>query len=73
MTGKFEDEELYFAFKKFDRDNSGTISVAEIQQVLSEIGQNFSEQDIQNMIATVDANSDGNINFTGLFKIISFG
>lgn len=65
FTGKFEDEELFYAFKTFDMDNSGYITVAELKQILAKIGQHFSDSQIAAMIATVDADSDGRLNFKG--------
>lgn len=70
FTGKFEDEELWFAFKKFDLDNSGFITAAELRKILAEIGQNFSEKDISDMIATVDADSDGRLSFNGIHSLL---
>ena len=31
------------------------------------MGQSFSEQQIQNLISTVDANNDGRLDFEGIF------
>ena len=72
FTGKFEDDELWYAFKKFDLDNSGYISAGEMRQILAKIGQNFSEKEISAMIATVDADSDGRLNFNGLINAFIF-
>lgn len=70
FTGKFEDEELWFAFKKFDLDNSGFITAGELRKILAEIGQNFSEKEISDMIATVDADSDGRLSFNGIHSLL---
>jgi Ca2+-binding EF-hand superfamily protein len=64
-TGKFEDRELLYAFKKFDTDNSGTITVKELRQILAKVGQYFSEEQIANLIATVDSDNDGKLSFKG--------
>ena len=64
-TGKFEDNELLYAFKKFDTDNSGTITVQELRQILAKVGQHFSEEQIANLIATVDSDNDGKLSFKG--------
>jgi Ca2+-binding EF-hand superfamily protein len=63
FTGKFQDDELLYAFKKFDLNGTGYISVGELKQVLANIGQNFSEQEIARMIASVDKDNDGKLNF----------
>ncbi len=46
LNGKFEDDELYYAFKRFDLDGSGYISPKELRQILSKIGQNYTEPQI---------------------------
>ena len=67
LIGQFDDGELYYAFKKFDLDNSGEISVDELKLILSKIGQHYSRSTIASMIMTVDANKDGKLSFQGLF------
>lgn len=53
---------LQTAFKMFDKDGGGTISVDEIKEVLS-FGQNLDENIIQQIIKQVDANGDGEISY----------
>lgn len=66
FTGNFDDDDLWYAFKKFDLDNTGYVTVPELQKILSNIGQNFSEREIENMIKAVDSNFDGKLSFRGL-------
>lgn len=67
FTGKFEDEDLWYAFQKFDLDKSGYITAAELRQILAGIGQNFTDSEIKAMIATVDADTDGRLSFKGMY------
>merc|ERR1712228_829122 len=53
---------LQSAFKMFDKDGGGSISTDEIRQVLS-FGQNLEESVVNDIIAQVDANGDGEISF----------
>jgi calcium-dependent protein kinase len=53
---------LQTAFKMFDKDGGGTISIEEIKEVLS-FGQNLDENLIQQIIKQVDANGDGEISY----------
>jgi calcium-dependent protein kinase len=53
---------LQSAFKMFDKDGGGSISTDEIKQVLS-FGQNLEESVVNDIIAQVDANGDGEISF----------
>jgi calmodulin len=70
FTGKYDDEELWFAFKKFDLDNSGYITVAELRKILTNIGQNFTEAQISNMVASVDRDGDGRLNFQEFCRLM---
>ena len=53
---------LQTAFKMFDKDGGGTISIDEIKQVLS-FGQNLDEEVVNQIIKQVDANGDGEISY----------
>ena len=53
---------LQTAFKMFDKDGGGTISVDEIKQVLS-FGQNLDEEVVNQIIKQVDENGDGEISY----------
>jgi len=53
---------LQTAFKMFDKDGGGSISIDEIKQVLS-FGQNLEEEVVQQIIKQVDANGDGEISY----------
>jgi Ca2+-binding EF-hand superfamily protein len=46
----------------FDQDGGGTISIAEIKEVLS-FGQNLDEKVVEQIIKQVDANGDGEISY----------
>jgi Ca2+-binding EF-hand superfamily protein len=70
INGKFDDEDLYFAFKKFDTDGSGRLSTRELQQVMAKIGQNYSEREINEMISNVNNRNDGTITFDEFKRLI---
>jgi len=53
---------LQTAFKMFDKDGGGSISIDEIKQVLS-FGQNLDDEVINQIIKQVDANGDGEISY----------
>ena len=52
-------EELLNAFKVFDLDNSGTITVPEFRYIMSNYGMNFSDEDIDEMIKDADPANNG--------------
>ncbi len=70
MSTSFQREELEYAFRKFDIDSNGFITVNEFKQLLAEdFGLTFNNESISNLIQTVDADSDGRLNFAGLKNI----
>jgi len=57
-------------FLKFDEDSDGTISTSELGKFLaSSLHQNFSEQEIKDMIKEVDANGNGKLEFNEFFNL----
>jgi calmodulin len=53
--------EMKSAFKVFDMDNSGTISLEELRKVMKSFGEILTEDELDSMIKEVDKNGDGNI------------
>ena len=53
---------LQTAFKMFDKDGGGSISIDEIKQVLS-FGKSLDEKVVEEIIKQVDDNGDGEISF----------
>lgn len=50
--------EFYEAFRLFDRDGDGTIDVTELGTVMTSLGQNVSEEDLNDIIKEVDADGE---------------
>eukprot|EP00794_Sanderia_malayensis_P015080 gene15080-16636_t len=60
----FSDEDmLRDAFRVFDADGSGSISVAEFKDAALEMGEIFSEEEVDEMIREIDIDGDGQINY----------
>ncbi|RXI03138.1 hypothetical protein DVH24_003790 [Malus domestica] len=57
-----KEEHLYTAFQHFDKDSSGFITTEELEQVLREYGMHDG-RDIREIIAEIDADNDGRINY----------
>jgi len=56
-------EEYKDAFYLFDRDNNGYITTKELGSVMRTLGFNPNEENLQQMIFTVDYDGDGMLNF----------
>lgn len=56
------DEKLQVAFRVFDKDGGGSISSAEIREVIG-VGKNIDEKVWNEIIKEVDPNGDGEISF----------
>ena len=62
------EEKLVAAFKMFDRDGGGTISIDELKEVLA-FGEDVDEETMQEILKLVDENEDQQISFNE-FKIM---
>jgi len=63
VTVEEQEEELKEAFKVFDEDGDGFISVEELKSVLTRLGL-ADGGDVKQMICNVDKNSDGRVDFS---------
>ena len=50
-------------FARFDKDGSGSITINELGSVYKELGHDFSEEELSDMMKTIDFNEDGYITF----------
>jgi len=53
------EHEMRMAFKVFDRDNSGTISSDELRLVMKQLGENLTDQEIDEMLHEADKDGNG--------------
>ncbi|KAM9794354.1 centrin-3 isoform X1 [Syngnathus typhle] len=64
-------EEILKAFRLFDDDESGTISLRNLKRVARELGENTSDEELRSMIDAFDADGDGEINQEEFLSIMS--
>ncbi|PVU89993.1 hypothetical protein BB561_005087 [Smittium simulii] len=64
------EEEYRKAFRLFDSDNSGKITVESLNKVAQELGETLSIEEISSMIDEFDLDNDGGINETEFIKIM---
>ena len=69
---KDETSELIEAFKIFDINNTGKISVKDFKKILVKIGQEFSEEDANDVINYINVDKDGNINYADFIQVWKF-
>ncbi|KAL4369559.1 hypothetical protein GQ457_05G034180 [Hibiscus cannabinus] len=66
------DEDLYTAFQHFDTDNSGFITMDELEVAMKEYGMS-NEANIKQIIAEVDTDHDGRINYDEFCSMMRSG
>ncbi|XP_012639637.1 centrin-4 [Microcebus murinus] len=62
MSEKDEKEEILKAFKLFDDDDTGGITLNNIKRVAKELGENLTDGELQEMLDEADRDGDGEIN-----------
>ncbi|GAB5357377.1 hypothetical protein AAMO2058_000369400 [Amorphochlora amoebiformis] len=63
-------EDLKAAFRLFDKNKDGHISVIELKEVFRTIGIEPSESEFKSMMADAKANSDGDIDFKEFVRMV---
>ena len=57
-------------FRFFDDDETGKISFRNLKRVAKELGENMSDEEIQEMIDEADRDGDGEINMDEFMRIM---
>uniref|UniRef100_A0A8B9X5W2 EF-hand domain-containing protein n=1 Tax=Bos mutus grunniens TaxID=30521 RepID=A0A8B9X5W2_BOSMU len=70
MSEKDEKEEILKAFKLFDDDDTGSISLNNIKRVAKELGENLTDDELQEMLDEADHDGDGEINKEEFLKMM---
>ena len=63
-------EEMLKAFRLFDDDESGKISFKNLRRVAKELGENMTDEEIQEMIDEADRDGDGEISEEEFMRIM---
>lgn len=70
MAEKDTKEEILKAFKLFDDDNTGKISFINLKRVAKELGENLTDEELQEMIDEADRVGDGEVNQEEFLRIM---
>lgn len=64
-----EEEEVIRAFKVFDRDGNGTLSCAEFKHILTNLGDKFTDAEVEEIFKEADLDGDGQIDY---YEFVNF-
>ena len=70
QSDKDSREEILRAFKLFDDDETGKISFKNLKRVARELGENITDDELQEMIDEADRDGDGEINQEEFLRIM---
>eukprot|EP00168_Porphyra_purpurea_P018874 TRINITY_DN7236_c0_g1_i10.p5 TRINITY_DN7236_c0_g1~~TRINITY_DN7236_c0_g1_i10.p5 ORF type:complete len:102 (-),score=46.03 TRINITY_DN7236_c0_g1_i10:187-492(-) len=71
MNNTDKDSEIFEAFKVFDKDGSGKIDATELRNIMMSLGENLSDEEVNQMIKEADLNGDGEIDFDEFMRMLS--
>jgi calmodulin len=70
MARKMKDinseEEICDAFRVFDKDGSGTISASELRHVMMDLGENLTDEEVDEMLHEANIDENDQINYKGV-------
>jgi centrin-1 len=70
MLNRDSREEIMKVFSLFDDDNSGAISFKNLKRVAMELGENLTDEELQEMIDEADRDGDGLINEEEFYRVM---
>jgi serine/threonine-protein phosphatase 2B regulatory subunit len=72
-AGRFTDDEILEAFKAFDLDKNNFVGAAEIRHVLINIGEQVTDEEVDEMIRMVDSDGDGQVSWEEFYSMVTGG
>ena len=70
MSEKDTKEEIMKAFKLFDDDDTGNITFSNLKRVAKELGENLTDEELQEMIDEADRAGNGEVNQDDFLRIM---
>ena len=75
MTARMSDrdtrEDINKVFRLFDEENTQTITIKNLRKVARELGETMSDEELNEMIARADSNSDGSVSMDDFYNIMT--
>ncbi|XP_071669767.1 centrin-1-like [Patagioenas fasciata] len=71
MAEPCEKKEILKAFKAFDCDGTGKISLEDLKAVAEEVGEDITEEELQEMIDEADVDGDGEVDEEEFLRILT--
>ena len=72
MSKEYTERELRQAFKQYDKNGDGVISVSELRDAMKNLGECISKKDAEEMIKAVDKDGNKKVDYEGKIRISSF-
>ena len=70
MLNRDSREEILKVFALFDDDNTGAISFKNLKRVAQELGENLTDEELQEMVDEADRDGDGVINEDEFYRVM---
>ncbi|OWF37060.1 Calmodulin [Mizuhopecten yessoensis] len=70
-ANKGSPEEIFEAFKVFDRENRGFITADELRHIMTNLGDKLPDEDVDEMIELADLDGDGTIEYEEFVKMLA--
>lgn len=70
MSERDSREEIMKAFRLFDDDETGKISFKNLKRVAKELGENMTDEELQEMIDEADRDGDGEVSEEEFYRIM---
>lgn len=70
MNGLGDEEEIWEAFRVFDRDGGGFLSTAELRHTMVTLGENLTEEELDEMIQAAGVDKGGRLECQELLRMM---
>ena len=70
ILGRDSREEIAKAFSLFDEENSGKITLNTLRKIAKDLGEQMTDQELEEMIAEADGDNDGEVTLDDFVKVM---